>query len=97
AGRSGGGAASFGTAAIGPQENTEVVTLGLVTSTAPDGAPVVIGIRDESQFGPPHCSLEILAADRETATATRDEIDRLMRLHDVFRGQVLSFTESEHH
>jgi DNA polymerase III delta prime subunit len=91
------GAASYGTAAIGPEENTEVVTLGLVTATAPDGAPVVIGIRDESQFGPPFCSLEILAAERAAAAATRDEIERLMRARDVFRGQVLSFTESEHH
>jgi hypothetical protein len=90
-------AASYGTAAVGPQENTEVVTFGLVTATAPDGAPVVIGMRNESQFGPPFCNLEILAADRPTATAARDEIDRLMRAHDVFRGQVLSFTASEHH
>lgn len=93
----GAGTASYGTAAVGPQENTEVVTLGLVTATAPDGAPVVIGIRDESQFGPPFCSLEVLAADRTAAAATRDDIERLMRAHDVFRGQVLSFTQSEHH
>jgi hypothetical protein len=91
------GAASYGTAPVGPDENTEVVTFGLVTSTAPDGAPVVIGIRDESRFGPPFLSLEILAADQAAATATRDEIERLMRVHDVFRGQVLSFTASEHH
>ena len=91
------GAASYGTAAIGPEENTEVVTFGLVAATAPDGAPVVICIRDESQFGPPFCALEVLAADRPAAAATRDEIERLMRVHDVFRGQVLSFTESEHH
>ena len=91
------GAASYGTAPVGPDENTEVVTFGLVTSTAPDGAPVVIGIRDESRFGPPFYSLEILAADQAAATATRDEIERLMRVHDVFRGQVLSFTASEHH
>jgi len=58
---------------------------------------VVIGIRDESRFGPPLCTLEVLAADREAATAARDEIERLMRAHDVFRGQVLSFAESEHH
>jgi ATPase family associated with various cellular activities (AAA) len=91
------GAASYGTAPVGPEENTEVVTFGLVTSTAPDGAPVVIGIRDESRFGPPFCNLDILAADQGAATATRDEIERLMRVHDVFRGQVLSFTASEHH
>jgi hypothetical protein len=91
------GAASYGTAAIGPEENTEVVTFGLVASTAPDGARVVISIRDESQFGPPFCALEVLAAGRSAAAATRDEIERLMRVHDVFRGQVLSFTESEHH
>ena len=90
-------AASYGTVAIGPEENTEVVTFGLVTATAPDGVPVVIGVRDESQFGPPLCSLEILAADRSAAATTRAEIERLMRVHDAFRGQVLSFTESEHH
>jgi hypothetical protein len=94
---SGVGTASYGTAAVGPDENTEVVTLGLVMTTAPDGAPVVIGIRDESRFGSPSCNLEILAADRSAATTARDEIERLMRLHDVFRGQVLSFTASEHH
>ena len=91
------GAASYGTAPVGPQENTEVVTFGLVTTTAPDGTPVVIGVRDESRFGPPFCNLEILAADQAAATATRDEIERLIRAHDVFRGQVLSFTASEHH
>src|SRR5690348_10197562 len=91
------GSASYGTAATGPEENTEVVTLGLVAAAAPAGAPVVIGIRDESRFGPPFCTLEVLATDREAATTARDEIERLIRAHDVFRGQVLSFTESEHH
>jgi hypothetical protein len=70
------GAASYGTAAIGPEENTEVVTFGLVAATAPDGAPVVICVRDESQFGPPFCALEVLAANRPAAAATRDEIER---------------------
>ncbi|HEY4851871.1 MAG TPA: hypothetical protein VII22_13810, partial [Streptosporangiaceae bacterium] len=47
AGTGGTGAASYSTAAVGPEENTEVVTFGLVTATAPDGAPAVICIRDE--------------------------------------------------
>ena len=36
-GEAGIAAASYGTVAIGPEENTEVVTFGLVTATAPDG------------------------------------------------------------
>ncbi|HEX6469204.1 MAG TPA: ATP-binding protein [Streptosporangiaceae bacterium] len=91
------GSADYGTAATGPDSNAEVVMLGLVTATAPDGAPVVIGLRQASDFGPPVCRLEVMAANRESATLVREEIDRLRRLHDVFRGQVLSFGYSEHH
>jgi len=93
-GRSG---VAYATAAVGPGENTEVVTLGLVVSTAPDGEPVVIGIRTDRDFGPASCRLEILGSSRAAATATRDEIERLIRANDVFRGQVLSFGESEHY
>ena len=49
------------------------------------------------QFGPPRCSLEVLAADPAAGAATRDEIDELIQRHNVFRGQVLSFSQSEHH
>jgi hypothetical protein len=90
-------AASYGTAPIGPQENTEVVGLGLICSVAPDGTPVVICLHLVKQFGPPHCSLEVLAADPAAGAATRDEINELIQLHNVFRGQVLSFSQSEHH
>ena len=91
------GAASFGTAPVGPEENTEVVTLGLIATAAPDGAPVLVGLHSEHQYSTPRCNLEILAADPAHGTATRDEIGRLIRAHNVFRGQVLSFTTSEHH
>src|SRR6516164_8829086 len=91
------GSASYGTAATGPDTDTEVVTLGLIATTAPGGAPAVIGMRAEREFGPPHGVLEILAADRDAASATRAEITRLTAEHNVFRGQVLSFAQSEHH
>lgn len=91
------GSADYGTAATGPDSNAEVVMLGLVTATAPDGAPVVIGLRQAAEFGPSVCRLEVMAASRESATLVRDEIDRLKQQHDVFRGQVLSFGYSEHH
>jgi hypothetical protein len=90
------GSASYGTAATGPDTDTEVVLLGLVATTAPGGAPVVVGIRAEREFGTPYGELEILAADRATASATRTEIARLSAEHNVFRGQVLSFARSEH-
>jgi len=91
------GAASFGTAPVGPKENTEVVMLGLIATAAPDGTPVLVGLYAQQQFGRPHCSLEVLAADPAPGAATRDEIGRLIRAHNVFRGQVLSFSVSEHH
>jgi ATPase family associated with various cellular activities (AAA) len=91
------GSASYGTAATGPDTDTEVVTLGLIATAAPGGAPAVIGIRAEREFGPPYGELEILAAGRDAASAARTEIARLSAEQNVFRGQVLSFAESEHH
>ena len=91
------GSASYGTVATGPDTDTEVVTLGLIATTAPGGAPAVVGMRAEREFGPPYGELEILAADRDAASATRTEIARLSAEHNVFRGQILSFAESEHY
>jgi hypothetical protein len=91
------GSASYGTVATGPDTDTEVVTLGLIATAVPGGAPVVIGLRAEREFGPPYGELEILAADRDAASAARTELARLSAEHNVFRGQVLSFGESEHH
>ena len=89
-------AATHGTAATRQAEAMEVVQFGLVESTAPDGGPVVIGMRASERYGPPECRVEILASRRAAAVAVRGDIERLMRMHDVFRGQVLSFGVSEH-
>jgi hypothetical protein len=91
------GSASYGTVATGPDTDTEVVTLGMIATTAPGGAPAVIGMRAEREFGTPYGDLEILAANRDVASAARTEIARLSAEHNVFRGQVLSFAQSEHH
>ncbi|GIH94191.1 AAA family ATPase [Planobispora siamensis] len=56
---------------------------------------VVIGLNSREDFDA-HCLLTVLAADREAATAVRDEVYRLKREHDPFRGQVLSFGFTEH-
>lgn len=90
------GAADYATAAVGPEDSVEVVQLGLVPTTAPDGTPVLVGIRGPNDFGPPACRLEVLAADRAAARAVGAEVERLMREHDAFRRQVLAFGVSEH-
>ncbi|WP_433335738.1 AAA family ATPase [Spirillospora sp. CA-294931] len=90
------GRPDYGTAATGPDTSMEIVTLGLVAAAAPDGAPVVIGVRPADDF---HRTVvaSVFARDRATAAAVRDEIGRLCAEHDVMRGQFLSFGSSEHH
>ncbi|HEX4701808.1 MAG TPA: ATP-binding protein [Pseudonocardiaceae bacterium] len=91
------GAVDYATVATGPDSVTEAVQLGLVATVSPTGAPVVITVRGPSEFHGPHlqAKLQILAADRATATATRDEVERLMRRHDAFRGAILQFDVSD--
>ncbi|MGH3927476.1 MAG: AAA family ATPase, partial [Pseudonocardiaceae bacterium] len=91
------GAVDYTTVATGPDSTTEAVQLGLVRSVAPDGQPVVIAMRGQPEHhSDTGCSVRVLAASRETATAVTAEVERLMRIHDVFRGQVLSFDMSEY-
>ncbi|MFI6484724.1 AAA family ATPase [Nonomuraea sp. NPDC050663] len=91
------GSVDYTTAAVGPDSTTEVVTFGFVLSRAPGGAPVVLVMRGPAeQFGMEGCRIEVLAAARADATATRDEIQRLMTANDVFKGQILTFGFSEH-
>ncbi|RCG30968.1 ATP-binding protein [Sphaerisporangium album] len=90
------GAVDYATAAIGPDETTEVVSFGLVLTVSPDGGPVVLGLRGAQEHQAPQCQIVVLAPDRSSATRTRDEIERLTRELDLYRGQILSFTWSEH-
>ncbi|WP_405150290.1 ATP-binding protein [Sphaerisporangium sp. NBC_01403] len=89
------GAVDYATAATGPDQTTEVISLGLVLTRSPDGTPVVVGVRAGHEHMP-HCQVVVLAPDRHGAKRTRDEIERLMREHDVYQGQILSFVWSEH-
>ncbi|MBG0829698.1 ATP-binding protein [Planomonospora sp. ID67723] len=90
------GAVDYATAAVGPDETMEVIALGLVLTRSPGGSPVVVGLRGPQEHGAPQAEVTVLAAERRDAVAVRDEIGRLMREHDVYRGQVLSFAWSEH-
>lgn len=91
------GAVDYVTLAAGPDRVIDAVQLGFVCTTAPDGTPVVLGLRGGlAEYGRRTCELRIFAADRSTAAVTRDALDRLCREHDVFRGQVLSFDVTEY-
>jgi hypothetical protein len=93
------GAVDMLTVATGPESTAEVVNLGLVATRAHDGAPVVVGITGADPHGGPMgpaARLDVLAASRPAATAVREEIERLMRVHDIYRGQVLSFGQTEY-
>ncbi|GAA2368451.1 AAA family ATPase [Nonomuraea africana] len=89
------GRPDYGTAPIGPAESMEVMQLGLVETVAPDGSPVVMVVSNVEEYDG-HSLLTVLSVSRAAATAVRDEVERLKRLHDPFRGQVLSFGFSEH-
>jgi hypothetical protein len=91
------GAVDYTTVATDPSSSTEAVQLGLVCSVAPGGEPVVLAVQGANEdHGEERCHLQILAADRQTAGLVREEVQALMSERDVFRGQVLSFGESEH-
>jgi hypothetical protein len=90
------GAVDYTTVAIGPDETTEVVALGLVLTRSPDGVPVAVGLRGAQEHMQPQCQIVVLGPDRHSATRTRDEVERLMRADDVYQGKVLSFAWSEH-
>ena len=89
------GRADYGTAGVGPDETMEVVQLGMVPSSAPDGTPVVLGMQTTEDYNK-RVGLTVFARERDTARAVRDEIRRLKDEHDVLRGQFISFGASEH-
>jgi hypothetical protein len=90
------GSVDYTTTAIGPDDATEAVQLGLVGTSAPGGEPVLLAVRGANpQWGQMECRLEVLATSRATATRVRDRVERLMAEHDVLRGQVLAFGTSE--
>jgi hypothetical protein len=99
AGTSGGfdlGAVDYTTVTVSPDQGIDAVQFGLVRTVAPDGTPVVVAVRGPVEHMVPQCTLQVLAAGQDTATAVRERIEHLMRERDVFRGQILMFGVSEY-
>jgi hypothetical protein len=81
---------------IGPEETLPCVQFGAYLLTRPEG-PVVVFVRgpgEHSAFG--HGQLEVMGLERETAEAVIGQLRALMSEHNVYRGQVLTFSYSQH-
>ncbi len=91
------GAVDYMTVATGPDTTIDAVQLGLIATFAPDGSPVVVAVQGpHEERGDFRCTLQVLAGSREASAAVREAIERHMREHDLFRGQVMAFGISEH-
>ncbi|GAA2584423.1 ATP-binding protein [Actinomadura fulvescens] len=89
------GRPDYGTTGVAPDQNMEVVQLGMVPSRTADGTPVVLGIQTTEDFNQ-QVGLVVFARERQVATEVRDEVRRLKEERDVLRGQFVSFGVSEH-
>lgn len=82
--------------ASSPDAAEEVVSFGLICTTTLDGTPVVLALREVMLMGPPQIVVEVLAAQRVSASRLLEYLQTLVAEHDALRGQVLSFSVSEH-
>lgn len=90
------GSADFVLLPCSPDATQEVVSFGLICTETTDGTPVVLSLRQVQLNGPPEVVVEVLAADRTVASGLLERLQQLVNDHQVLRGQVLSFTTSEH-
>jgi hypothetical protein len=91
------GPVDYTTAATGPDSAVDIVQFGMVRTHSPSGQPVVVCVRGPVLHSPfVNATASVLAANREIATEVREDIERLVRERDIYRGQLLSFDVSEH-
>ncbi|MFT4295906.1 MAG: ATP-binding protein [Micropruina sp.] len=83
--------------AVGPDTMSDVVKLGLVTTQAPDGSPLVLCLRLFSGHGDSEVRVELLVADPAGGGRVLQRLRELTDELDVLRGQVVSFGISEHY
>ncbi|MFC9916390.1 AAA family ATPase [Streptomyces sp. NPDC127197] len=89
------GAVDYAHLPVSPDEELACVSCGFYLGQEDDAwfAVLLRGPRDE--YGRNKVEIEVLAQETEFANRLLEEIDALIRAHNVFRGQVLSFEGSE--
>jgi len=85
------GPVEYTTLDVGPSETMRCILFGVVLLRGPEGPAVLFVRRGDEQAGPrAGLMVEALAADATTASTLLDELRRLMRERNVFRGQMIS-------
>lgn len=80
---------------VGPDETLACVQFGMFLVSDAAG-PMAVVMRGPTEFGPHQSlTLEVLCPDQERARSLLSEVRRLMVKRNVFRGQVISFSESQ--
>ncbi|HEY8588720.1 MAG TPA: ATP-binding protein, partial [Naasia sp.] len=93
--RFGPGPVDYGTAAVGVDEQRQIVVFGMRLFTF-DGEPVVTVQRTAApQFGRETATVEVLSADPARSGRLLTALRRLMVERSVLRGKVLSFESGE--
>lgn len=89
------GAVDYAHLPISPDEELPCVSCGFYLGADGDERFAILLRGPADEYGRNKVELEVLAQDKEFADRLLAELDTLVREHNVFRGQVLSFEGSE--
>jgi len=89
------GAVDYAHLPISPDEELACVSCGFYLGADGDDRFAVLLRGPADEYGRNKVEIEVLAQDKEFADRLLAEIDRLVREHNIFQGQVLSFEGSE--
>ncbi|MFQ4148726.1 ATP-binding protein [Arthrobacter sp. LAPM80] len=86
----------YSNVAVGPDEQRQVVSLGLRLFSRAGSPAAVMQRAANPQFGRQQATLEVLTAEPETAAALLTELREGMETRSVFKGQVISLAVSDY-
>ncbi|OPG10762.1 AAA family ATPase [Streptomyces sp. GKU 895] len=89
------GAVDYAQLPVSPDAELACVSCGFYLGAEGDERFVVLLRGPQDEYGRNKVEVEVLAADKEFADRLLAEVDALVREHNVFRGQVLSFEGSQ--
>ncbi|MEV3858105.1 ATP-binding protein [Streptomyces sp. NPDC050095] len=90
------GAVDYSQLPVSPDAELACVSLGIYLGRTDDGVPFVALLRGPTDdYDNRKLRLEVMCPDKEAAQAFLTEVDGLVREHNIFRGQVLSFEGGE--